>query len=201
MNASSLTPPSRRSQAPAPRGPSHRPSRTRRLVGCALVVVAAGCSNDPVEVATPSTAPRSALPSSAPPTPDSQAAVLAQYRLFWSSLTSIQRKPEAERRAALAALAVNPALESLLNGMASADAKGQQFYGANVPRAASAQLTTDGLRAVVDDCQDSSDAGLAERSTGKPVTVGVDRSHVVVTLQRAEGRWKVSFVSYPKTPC
>lgn len=101
----------------------------------------------------------------------------------------------------LTELAVDPALKSILAGFVEADAKGQVLYGANVPRP-TARINPDASTGLVDDCQDSSKAGVAERSTGKRVTVGVARNHVSVTMKKQTGGlWKVAFIDYAKSPC
>jgi hypothetical protein len=130
-----------------------------------------------------------------------QELILGQYRKFWASLTAVSRMPAADRRAALTPYTVDPQLKSLLAGMAATDKKGQVFYGANVPRATAASVSADGQKAVVDDCQDSTGAGVARRSDQAPLTKGTARNHVVVTMKKSEGAWKVYFVSYTKTPC
>jgi hypothetical protein len=200
MNASSPPRPPRRRPAQAHCGKPARRLVTSLLVGSLSLLSLSSCSDDANGSAAPTATP-SSMPSPTATPIGEQAALLAQYRNFWASLTPIQQMPAASRRSALAEFAVEPALSSLLAGMATTDAKGQQFYGANVPRASQAEVTPDGMRAVVDDCQDTSQAGLAEKATGNRLTVGVPRSHVVVTLQRTGGVWKVSFVSYPKAPC
>lgn len=127
--------------------------------------------------------------------------MLAQYRKFWATLTPVSRMPAAERRAVLAELAVDPALKSILFGMTQADSKGQVFYGSDVPRPV-ARINPDATTGLVDDCQDSSRAGVAERATGKRVTVGVARNHVSVTMKKQPGeQWKVAFIDYAKSPC
>ena len=101
----------------------------------------------------------------------------------------------------LAKYSADPELKSLLRGMASADSKGQVFYGRNMPRPRILRSSLDQGVIVVDDCQDSSHAGLADRKTGKRLTVGVARNHVVATLHQLAGTWKVVFVSYSSTKC
>jgi hypothetical protein len=96
----------------------------------------------------------------------------------------------------------DPELKSLLHGMATADTKGQVFYGQDALRPRLLRLSVQQGVAVVDDCQDSSHSGLADRSTGRHLTVGVARNHVVVTMHRADDdRWRVAFVSYSRTKC
>ena len=188
--------------APAPREDDRRCLiLTSAVVGSLLATVLAGCSGDANgnSVNPPSTATTS--PSSTPTAVDEQTALMAQYRTFWASLTSVSRRPAAQRRAALARYTVDPALKSLLAGMAKTDAKGQVYYGADVPRATAASVSPDGLTAVVNDCQDSRNSGVARKSDLAPLTRGVARNHVVVTLKKVTGVWKVYFVSYSKTSC
>ena len=57
-------------------------------------------------------------------------------------------------------------------------------------------------RAVIEDCQDSSEAGVADRHTGRHLTRGSQRNHVSATMRRApDGEWRVAYISYPDTPC
>ena len=109
--------------------------------------------------------------------------------------------PAAERRDALTPFTVDPELKSLLAGMTRTDAKKQVFYGAHMPKATVASIAPDGRRAVIDDCQDSTHTGLARLPDLAPVTKGVARNHVVVTMLNTGTAWKVYFVSYTKTPC
>jgi hypothetical protein len=128
--------------------------------------------------------------------------VLTQYGAFWSHLTAVSEAAAADRRQILSAFATNPALNSLLNGMATADRKGQVFYGQDLPRPRLTRLSDQDGVAVVDDCQDSSHSGIADKSTGRHLTVGVPRNHVVVTMHRGDdGQWRVAFVSYTRTKC
>ncbi|MCW2599477.1 MAG: hypothetical protein JWM02_1306 [Frankiales bacterium] len=136
----------------------------------------------------------------ATPTPTDLSLVLKQYEGFWASLADVSRLPASERRTALSRYASDPELKSVVFGMSRLDAKGQLLYGANLPRP-KAKIATDGKTALVDDCQDSTKAGAATKSTMAPVTVGVARNHVVVTMKKVDEIWKVVFVSYTKTPC
>ena len=202
MSASPSTPPARgrHEVASAPRGARWRPAMV-----CALAVLVgsglAGCAGDADGAATP--APSLSAPSTPAASPvDEQAALLAQYRKFWESLTPISLLPEPERRAALAQLAVDPALKSLLAGMRANDDAGEVFYGAHVPNPEPVPISPDGKTALVDDCQDSTGTGLASRSTMEPKTRGVPNNHVNVTMKKSsDGVWKVAFVAYTKTPC
>jgi hypothetical protein len=172
------------------------------LVAAALVLGAAAACNDDSTKTNASPIANSGTTATATPSPSvEQAAILSQYRLFWSSLTPVSRMPAVARRGELAKFTVDPELKSLLAGMLSTDKKGDVFYGAHRPRAASASLSADGFTAVVNDCQDSTQTGLARRSDLAPLTKGVLRNHVLVTMKKSAGTWKVAFVSYSKTPC
>jgi hypothetical protein len=201
MSASPSTLPAggRHELASAPRGARWRPALVCALVGL-LGSGLAGCASDADGVATPS--PSLSAPSTPAGSPvDEQAALLDQYREFWESLTPISRLPEAERQPALAELAIDPALKSLLEGMRQADTKGHVFYGTNLPRP-KVRINPDATTALVDDCQDSSNAGVAVKETEERVTVGVERNHVSVTMKKQPGGpWKVSFIDYTKSPC
>lgn len=165
-----------------------------------LVCALTSCTNGRSDAAPTKSAPAPSV--TATPSPDEQAVLLSQYRKFWTTLAPVSRMAAALRRAELAKVAVDPELKSLLAGMLKTDAKGQVFYGAHVPRATTARISPDAMTGLVNDCQDSTKTGLATRSTMTPVTAGVARNHVVVTMKKApDGLWKVAFVSYTKTPC
>lgn len=201
MSAVSLKPlTQRRHQAgSASRGRRSRPTLAHVLLGLILSSVA-GCASDARGTANPMPSPPPS-PSVSPTPQDEQGAVLAQYRKFWATLTPVSRMPAAQRQAVLAEVALDPALKSLLVGMREADAKGHVFYGADVPRPV-VRIDPTATTALVDDCQDSSNAGLAVKSTGKRLTVGVARNHVSVTMKRRAGDvWKVAYVDYTKTSC
>ena len=171
------------------------------LVACSLALAAAGCSDGKPSIADPTPSPVVATPSVTASAADEQQVILGQYRKFWASLTDVSRMPASQRRAALSPFTVDPELKSLLAGMAATDRKGEVFYGADITRATMASVSADGTRAVVTDCLDSSGSGNQERASGKKITVGVARNHVVVTMANVAGIWRVYFVSYPKTPC
>jgi hypothetical protein len=182
------------------------------LVGCLLVSVLASCEGDrsdaaPLPTLTPALSPSStglsASPAPSPSaTPESpQEMVRAQYLRFWTQLALTSRQPAARRRDMLEDVAVDPQLKSVLAGMARLERDNQILYGENRPRP-SIRVAPDGLTAVVDDCQDSSGAGTADRRTGRRLTAGTPRNHVVVTMKRSpDGVWRMAFASYTKTPC
>lgn len=193
---------------PAPRrSAAPRGRHSGLVVGAVIACLLSGCSagstptavNAPPTAVGSPTASRSSTPARA--VPDRQALLLAQYRAFWSSLAAVSRMPATKRRKVLSAVVIDPALRSALANMAELEARGQVLYGRNQPRP-TAKISPDGITAVVNDCQDSTHAGVATQRTLAPVTVGVARNHVVVTMKKVDGSaWKIAFISYTKTPC
>ena len=186
--------------------------RAARRLGFAAVAVAAavtGCSSNGIATSSgPSGSPSTAEQSSSPPVPAASGigggrdAVLGQYSTFWQVLTPASRLPAFERRQKLASVSADPELRSLLNGIAKQRSQGHAFYGAARPHAVVKQYLPQQGLAVVDDCQDATAAGLLDLRTHRQLTRGVRRNHVVVTLHRgADEVWRVTFVSFPRTPC
>lgn len=173
-----------------------------RFIAVAAVIAGVAACGGSKPAAQPSTSPIATSPPTTPASsPSVRQTILDQYDGFWASLTPASAGPVGERKAMLTPYAADPELSSLLRGMARADSKGQVFYGRNRPRPRVTQLSVSRGVAVVDDCQDSSHAGIADRTTHHRVTVGVARNHVVVTMHRVGGAWRVVFVSYTRTKC
>lgn len=202
--------PSRRRSGGTHAGAARPPHRaTPAAAWCALVLAigaaGTGCSSggSSPSLAGPSGSTSPSLAATQPTaTADAKTQILSQYESFWAALTPASRAAASKRRELLQPFAAQPELDSLLRGMAAADAKGEVFYGANVPRARLLRLNEGSGVAVVDDCQNSSKAGLARRSSGQQLTVGVARNHVVATMhQSTDGKWRVAFISYSRTKC
>lgn len=188
------------------RRPDHPGAPRARLAAVAVCLagLASACSSGgaaardlPSPTPTPSA---SASPTSATASETEQ--ILAQYRGFWQTLTPASRAAESTRRKLLGRYATDPALKSLLAGIAAQRLKGHVYYGVDGLHPTIDALSASRGTAVVDDCQDSTRAGLEDQATGRKITVGKPRNHVVSTMHRsANGVWLVAFVSYPKTPC
>lgn len=197
-------------------GPKAKRSAPRQLLTAvafvASALIVAGCSSsgsspqlgDPVPStpAATSTGPSPTVSSSSPATGSVRSQILAQYQAFWRALPGASRAAASHRRALLSKYTASPELGSLLAGMARQDREGKVIYGFDKPHAVVSTLALSQGVAVVTDCQDSSQSGVARRTSGRRLTVGVKRNHVVSTMHRgADGAWRVSFVAYPKTPC
>jgi len=172
--------------------------RIGTLIAAGLIV--GGCSvGNHVQLQQP---PASDGPASPNPTAVAETRALTQYTAFWSELTPASRAAPGKRLQMLSQVSGDPELASLLHGMAHADQLGQVFFGQDVPRPKIAVFSLPRGIAVIDDCADSRSTGLQDRKTGRHLTVGVSRNHIVATMHLgADGEWRVVFVTYPKTSC
>ncbi len=208
MSSLDQHPSTRTDYAEAPRGPGSG-RRIAVIVGVLVTVLAvagvgfvlAGGDRQPsgLVLTEPSTAPAgpSAEPVAPPPvTLSEEEQILAQYRRFSASLTTLSNLPAAERPALLGEIATDPLYTQGLEGLAAGDAAGEINYGqAKVsPRVANIGLAT----AVVQDCQDGSQTGRARKSDGTKLTVGLAAELAVTQMRRGpDGIWRVAEVVYP----
>ena len=183
-------------------------ARRHGLTAVAIAAALAGCSSNGISTSAGPSGDASTPPPSVnatSPTPSGaydRSALLQQYGVFWRTLAPASRLSAGARRGLLAPVTTDPELSSLLQGIARERAKGRVFYGAASPRPTLKQFSPPQQLAVVDDCQDASKSGVALMSSGRHITSGTTREHVVVTMHLgSDDRWRVAFVSFPKTPC
>ena len=126
--------------------------------------------------------------------------VVAAYGTFWDVGQVVDRQPVQRWRPLLTAVATQPVLDELLEGLHRQRASGVLQYGTVEPHPTVAYLTAD--RASIVDCQDASRSGELDRDTGAIRTVGSPRTAVaaVLVLERP-GVWKVSEARYLPDPC
>jgi hypothetical protein len=175
-------------------------------LGCLILAgVLAGCEESSGAGGTasrPSTASaRPSAPSGTRSELADRAAVEAAYRRFWSVSDTFERSQVSAWRGLLAQVAVDPQLGLILASAREQRRNSLIIYGHVVPRPT--VLPIDGAdRARVTDCQDASKSGQADLKTGRPRTVGIPRNPVTAVLVRgADGRWRVSSISYPGGTC
>jgi hypothetical protein len=132
-----------------------------------------------------------------------RAAIESQWNKFWQVYAALPRTPESDRQTLAAQVAVDPALSSLLNDANTLNGKGWDTYGQFTSRISWPQSVDGKATAVIADCQDASQAGSFETSTGNKTTVGVARNPLQGTLARGEdGVWRVQQAFYLKDePC
>ena len=122
---------------------------------------------------------------------------------MWEIYAALPHTPGAERKALAAQVAVGPALSNLLTDASTMNSKGWDTYGKFNSRISWPQPVNGKKTAVIADCQDASQAGSLDTSTGKKTTVGVKRNPLQGTLVRGQdGVWRVDQVYYLKDePC
>jgi hypothetical protein len=132
-----------------------------------------------------------------------RAAIEAQWLKFWQVYLALPHTPEADRQAIAASVAVDPGLTNLLTDAKTVEEKGWDSYGQITHRISWPQPVDGKPTAVIADCQDTSQAGSLETSTGNKMTVGVERNPLQGTFIRGQdGVWRVEQAFYLKDePC
>lgn len=203
---------------------------TAVAVGATLLI--AGCTGGPTpnlqsldstSATTPSTTVVSSAPidttpppsgsatSSATATPGSisaaekadRAVAEAQYTKFWQVYLALPHTPEDQWAAMLEPVAVEPMISNAQADARSVISSGWDSYGEFGHRYSWPQPINGADTALLTDCEDGSNAGSLETSTGYKMTVGVERSHKQGSLIRgADGVWRVQTSFYIEdTPC
>jgi len=132
-----------------------------------------------------------------------RAAVEAQWVKFWDVYAALALTPAADREALVATVAVDPTKANVLSDAAEFDSQGLQTYGTLGHRISWPQPINGATTAVIDDCQDASQTGAVNTTTGNKVTVGVPRDHYQGSLVKGDdGIWRVAQPFYLKDePC
>jgi hypothetical protein len=132
-----------------------------------------------------------------------RAAVEAQWTQFWDVYIAIAITPAADREALVATVAVDPTKANMLSDAAEFDSQGLRTYGTLGHRISWPQPINGAPTAVIDDCQDASQTGAVNTTTGNKVTVGVPRDHYQGSLVKGDdGVWRVAQAFYLKDePC
>ena len=122
---------------------------------------------------------------------------------MWQVYAALPHTPESDRQALAAQVAVDPALSNLLTDANTLNSKGWDTYGQFTSRITWPQPVDGKATAVIADCQDASQAGSLETSSGNKTTVGVARNPLQGTFVRGQdGVWRVDQVFYLKDePC
>lgn len=132
-----------------------------------------------------------------------RAAIEVQWDAFWDVYLALPHTPDGDRQTMAAAVAVEPGLTNLLTDAKTVEEKGWDSYGQITHRISWPQPVDGKATAVIADCQDTSQAGSLEVSSGNKTTVGVARNPLQGTLVRADdGVWRVQQAFYLKDePC
>lgn len=153
-----------------------------------------------------SAAESSALPSSfgiSPQEAADRAAIERQWKEFWAVVLGAVRLPDSQRESALAAVAVDPLKSQILAEVRDSAAEGLDRYGSMIEHPYWEQPIGDGNTAVMGDCQDASQTGVLNVSTGKKETAGVVGNNTRATFERGSDQvWRVRDIYYlTDVPC
>ncbi|GIH52331.1 hypothetical protein Mro03_75100 [Microbispora rosea subsp. rosea] len=151
-----------------------------------------GTAREPTRTITPPSPRRTATTS--------EDVVLAAYRDLYPAGQRAERAYPAERKAILEQVATRPLLSRMLRGIAALRATHRVTWGQ--PEHHPFDVRIKGDHATLHDCQDARKGGQADDRTGKRLTYGTSRIHLVATLAKGtDGAWRVSKVEQVKEPC
>lgn len=162
-----------------------------------------GCTSngDPATItsATTTTTKTSPTASATPSTSLDPAAKEAQDRqdaeIVWRKFNGLIRtiaslSPD-QVEPAITEVAVDPQSSRLRDGYAKLKAQHQAGYGQDISYISWPQPIDGKNTAVLNDCQDGSQAGFLDTQTGNKLTVGTPNTPVRGTLQRTPAGWRV----------
>lgn len=157
-------------------------------------------SSDPM---APSTSQVTSIDTPSEVEAANRAAIEAQWNKLWQVYAALPHTSEADRQALAAQVAIEPALTNLITDANTLNSKGWDTYGQFTSRISWPQPIDGKSTAVIADCQDASQAGSFETSTGDKTTVGVARNPLQGSFVRGDdGVWRVEQVFYLKDePC
>lgn len=129
-----------------------------------------------------------------------QVRILADYRRFWSVVTTVSRQPPSTWLRILATVTVEPLLSKTVDLVRQQHREGLIDYGVIDlnPRIVEA---TDHTVSIVD-CQDASKSGTLDIETSMPRTVGsASMSFAGVMVIGEDGRWRLSVARFLPGTC
>lgn len=191
--------------------PQLRPRRSRRdrkarrrtgiVAGCLIaVLITSGCGDQPAHNSSRRTVanPHPGEPTSA----RSQSAAIAAYRSFFPAVDRAMRSSPEQARAILRDFAMGGYLDFEIRQIVDHQARGLEPWGHAVAHVTRVDLSS--TTATVHDCQDASQAGLADRRTHRLVPQSRGSTHrqlvAYLTLGR-DGRWRLTDLIQQHTTC
>ena len=141
--------------------------------------------------ATPSTSTSTTLDPDAQEAKDRQDAEIV-WRKVDTLIRTMQSMPADQVTPALTAVAVDPALSRIEAQNTQFRAEGKVGYGTDINYISWPKPINGGDTAMLNDCQDGSQAGYLDAKTGNKLTVGTPNTPVQVTLIRTAQGWKVA---------
>jgi len=116
---------------------------------------------------------------------------------------NIVRTPESDRAPTVSEVAIEPTASNVLADAAKLEGQGRDTYGSVTHHITWPQPINSRPTALLTDCQDQSNFGALETSTGTKKTVGVAKDHLQGQLAKGDdGIWRVQQVYYlSDEPC
>jgi predicted small lipoprotein YifL len=181
----------------------------RAAAGLTAVASLAACGASAASVSLPpkqSSAPTAAATTSAAPTSAKQA-VIDAYMAFWPASSQAEKTDNASKaQEILAPYVASTYISYMISGMQSAWSKDEVSWGASVEHIQSvvvATLNSGEQTAVVRDCQDDSNSGLANAQTGDlvPGTLGSAEQELYTSMGLMNGHWLIEQVTFVGDTC
>jgi len=115
----------------------------------------------------------------------------AVWRQFNALIGTVESLPADQVEAAINGVAVDPTATRMRDENAKFRAEHKAGYGQSILYITWPQPINGKDTAVLSDCQDGSQAGFLDTTTGNKLTVGTPNTPVRGTLQRTAGGWRV----------
>ena len=180
-----------------------RPGRAGgRLAGLTLALTAVGCASQASAGLPPKAQDRASPAALTAPQPDPRAQVLAAYAGYWQATgAAVDAGQAGQARALLAPYLTPGAIRGVLAALRPDWAEHAVSAGSPVLHILSVKIT--GTRALVHDCTDLSQAGLADARTGRPYprSFGSAHANFYADLVLSGSHWLVSNLVPVVAPC
>jgi hypothetical protein len=121
-----------------------------------------------------------------------RAAAETVWRKFDSLTYTVEKLAPAEAEAAITSVTTEPQLSRFRTENAQFRAEGKVGYGLDISYITWPEPIGGRDTAVLNDCQDGSQAGLKDAKTGNKLSVGTVNTPFQATLKRTPDGWKVS---------
>jgi hypothetical protein len=177
--------------------------------GITAIASLAACGPSTPTISLPpkqSSAP-AARASSAAATTSAKQAVIDAYMAFWPASSRAEKTDNATKaQAILAPYVASTYIIYMVSGMRSAWANGEVSWGTSVEHIQSvilATLNSGQQTAVVRDCQNDSNSGLANALTGVlvPGTLGSAEQELYTSMGLVNGHWLIEQVTFIGDTC
>jgi hypothetical protein len=176
------------------------------IVGLAMTLVASACGGHGSRVALPSTTPPagpgSALPSSSASSATRHGAVIAAYISFFPAVNQALQAPPERARGILQGYTAGDYLDFEIRQVMDHQARHLEPWGTTVAHVTNVQLDRD--TAKVHDCQDASNAGLADARTHQLVPQSRGNAHrnlIAAMKLGSDGRWRLTDLKQYRAVC